>query len=112
MSLAGVLQVSALLQATDEGTEAQGAIGLPMVLGFPESVPPVVHCSHPADIAELWGWAMTVNGVTTKKVAPLRRPRALVLTDQASVTGIVGEKEPEARKRSVFIECWALKTEE
>lgn len=31
MPLAGLLQVSALLQCTDEGTGAQGAIGLLMV---------------------------------------------------------------------------------
>lgn len=43
------------------------------------------------------GLATTV--VTTETVTSTRHPKTLILTDQASVTGILGEKGPEARKQ-------------
>lgn len=104
-----------LLQSTNEGTEVQDAIDWPTVIrgrGFLNQDLLMCVAHSPLTQQSTVRPATIADKVTRKKVVPTRHPRALALTGQAPVTGTVGEKEPGARKQSVFTECWVLKMEE
>lgn len=95
--------------------EAQGAIGFPMDTQFWGFLNQYLQlCTAPTLLTkQSCGDGYDSGQNHHKESGILEAPKgSLVLTDQASVIGIAGEKEPEVRKRSIFTERWTPKTEE